>query len=615
MEWRFDRESPALVRVAVVDAVRRWQMRRVDEAFPTCGLSSGFRQPPLRKLLRASDGQWGPAQRAQLRSALVGGQWPQVRLYRAGCADSPLCSLCGASNGTLSHRLWFCEHPLLADERRRNVPQHVIDRARAEIAAGKVARWERALFPLPELPSARRGPFDTFDWDVEPEGGAAQGVFYTDASRCGGADPLTSSYGWAFVARDEQGHTVAAAHVAAPSWVRSVVAAETWALAKAAAVSIVGSAFRLDCLGVSQVFARGRRFATSAKQVCAAVWCQIFSAIDGGDAEVSWIPAHTAAIDIGHTIPAEDRDGNDAADELARRTAREGTPLTEDAKRLRDLDELVTLVARWIGIAGVITSQPNQRDTTASQKAKGERRAAAAAARAAMPAPPPLPAFSIARPYALGGHILVECAHGWRCRICRISSSSWNRLASQRCSRTAEAQCAFVRAVDPLVHTRPRAQRHTLWLSDQTVWCSTCGHHATEAVKGLRLACQPVKQGTRFAKRLLCSGIHPATRRPFDAAPVPQHQWQSADELAKHALSLPDRRRVVEPRGCARASQRRSGTPPTISVAAPLSAAELRMAAMVARVRAREREGVLVGKADTLCRRRLRGKQPPTSLA
>ena len=205
---------------------------------------------------------------------------------------------------------------------------------------------------------------------------------------------------------------------------------------------------------------------------------------------------------------------------------------------------------------------------------------------------------------------MVESAHGWRCRLCRISSSSWNRLARQRCLRAAEAQQAFVRAEGFSEHVRPRAQRHTLWLSDETVWCSTCGQYATEAVKGLRHSCQPVKQGTRCNLRLLCSGIHPGTRRPFDAPPVPQHQWQSADELAKHALSLPDRRRVVELRGCVRASQRGKVSLPHLA-RAPQAVTEPRMAALLERVRARERAGFVVGRADTVCRRRLRGKQPP----
>ena len=194
----------------------------------------------------------------EFRSAIVGGQWTQERVYKAGRVDSPLCTLCGCANGTLAHRLWFCEHPCIADARRRVVPRHVIERARKEIAEGKVARWERAFSPLPELPTARQGPFDTFIWVHEPEGGAAQGTFYPDASRCGGSDILTASYGWAFVALDHTGRTVASAHGAAPRWVRSVAAAETWALARAGVASLPPSAFRSDCMGVTQVHSRGQ---------------------------------------------------------------------------------------------------------------------------------------------------------------------------------------------------------------------------------------------------------------------------------------------------------------------------------------------------------------------
>ena len=79
-----------------------------------------------------------------------------------------------------------------------------------------------------------------------------------------------------FVARDELGRTVAAAHGAAPSRVRFVAAAETWALAKVSVVFFVGSAFRSDYLGVLQIFARWRHFATLAKQLCPAAWCQMF---------------------------------------------------------------------------------------------------------------------------------------------------------------------------------------------------------------------------------------------------------------------------------------------------------------------------------------------------
>ena len=295
----------------------------------------------------------------------------------------------------MAHRLWWCEHPALADGRRRHVPPDVVARARAECSDGKQARWERALFPNPQLASARRGPFDTFVWDLEPEGGAAQAVFYPDGSRCGGNDPLTASYGWAFSAF-ANGRLVAAAHGVPPSWTRSVNTAEVIALARAATASFGASRFRTDCLAAAQVHARGRTFATDAKQITAEAWRAVFGAIGEGegtsnddedDLVVSWIPAHTATAQIGVAISAEDRRGNDDVDSRAKAAATSGMPSAADLDTLRATDELITTVARWLGCAGVITSAPGMRDTDASQAGKRARRAVASATAASLPSP------------------------------------------------------------------------------------------------------------------------------------------------------------------------------------------------------------------------------------
>ena len=131
---------------------------------------------------------------------------------------------------------------------------------------------------------------------------------------------------------------------------------------------------------------------------------------------MSWIPAHTPLSAIEILISAEDRAANNAADALAKDVARAGAPSPGDMKRLQELDDLVDLVARWIGYAAVITSQPGQRDTAASQKAKRQWRAAAIQARASMPPLPPSTPRLRARSFGLGGHILGTYAHGWRWR-------------------------------------------------------------------------------------------------------------------------------------------------------------------------------------------------------
>jgi hypothetical protein len=550
---KFDlaRDPPALVKQMVAESVRRWQVARVDRTFSSADLGGTLRLAPLAKLLRTSSPLWGPAERAQLHSAIVGGQWTQLRLYRAGRAESPLCVLCGAAHGTMAHRLWWCEHPELAAARRRHVPPDVLARARAECNDGKQARWERALFPTPQLASTRRGPFDTFVWDVEPEGGAAQAVFYPDGSRCGGNDPLVASYGWAFSAF-ANGRLVAAAHGVPPWWTRSVNTAEVVALARAATASFGASRFRTDCLAAVQVHARGRSFATGAKQLAAEAWRTVFGAIgeddvpdDDDDPIVSWIPAHTASAHVGISISAEDRAGNDDADVRAKSAASAGAPSAADAAALRGLDELITTVGRWIGRAGVLTSAAGLRDTEASQAGKRSRRAAAAAAAASLPAPQRAPRDARARPYALGGHALVRCDHGWRCAICRVSSATWGDIASKQCQAGAAAQSAFAAAAAASDDGRP----HTRWISDGTIWCSTCGQYATDAIVGLRRGCHPIKAGTRHQRRLLCSGVHPGTRRPFDGVAIPEHAWQSHDELAAHAIVAPDLRRAAPPRG------------------------------------------------------------------
>ena len=77
---------------------------------------------------------------------------------------------------------------------------------------------------------------------------------------------------------------------------------------------------------------------------------------------------------------------------------------------------------------------------------------------------------------------------------------------------------------------------------------------------GLKKPCHPVKAGTRFARRLLASGIHPRTRVPFKGQAIPEAQWQYPGSLATLALSGPDYRRVVRPRGTAAAAKHRART-------------------------------------------------------
>ncbi len=126
-KYDLTRDPPALVKQMVAESVRRWQWARLDATFSSAARAGALRLPPIAHLLRTASSGWGPAEQAQLRLAVVGGQWTQLRLFRAGRAQSPNCVLRGAAHGAMAHRLWWCEHPELADARRA---EHQIQRHR-----------------------------------------------------------------------------------------------------------------------------------------------------------------------------------------------------------------------------------------------------------------------------------------------------------------------------------------------------------------------------------------------------------------------------------------------------------------------------------------------------
>ena len=150
---------------------------------------------PLRKLLRKQDAgkNWGAQEQGQLRSAMCSGQWTQSRLHKAGLAESPLCSLCGKANGTLAHRLLWCIHPALQDQRDKHVPHALSEKARAECTSGKVSKWDRCLFEHPRSKVADP-PEAKFEWILWPEEGIASGTCFSDGSRVRAKEERFGSY-------------------------------------------------------------------------------------------------------------------------------------------------------------------------------------------------------------------------------------------------------------------------------------------------------------------------------------------------------------------------------------------------------------------------------------
>ena len=131
------RDSPAFVRRQVVQSVWRWRWQKVEERIPALKHEAGglgAHTYPIFRLLRAKpDAEWGPRDRAALRSAVCNRQRTQCRLHRAGMVSSRNCRLCvqlgycieedtdPAYHGTLLHRIWKC--PALEERRRQMVPR------------------------------------------------------------------------------------------------------------------------------------------------------------------------------------------------------------------------------------------------------------------------------------------------------------------------------------------------------------------------------------------------------------------------------------------------------------------------------------------------------------
>ncbi len=98
-DLRFDLDPPVIVQRAVARSVQRWRWRRVELAFPHLHHPTGHvgaDLEPIAKLLRSrsNDGVWNRETRAGLRSALVGRQWPQARLFSAALSVHNRCCFC-----------------------------------------------------------------------------------------------------------------------------------------------------------------------------------------------------------------------------------------------------------------------------------------------------------------------------------------------------------------------------------------------------------------------------------------------------------------------------------------------------------------------------------------
>jgi hypothetical protein len=350
--------------------------------------------------------------------------------------------------------------------------------------------------------------------------------------------------------------------------------------------------YRVDCLAVLQMYQQGFAALAAACQYFADVWLIVQQAWDGRtDVDLAWMPAHTAVADIGvallsNGVPltAFDRNGNAAADDLAKAAARAGRVDSDLRSRIAALDERVTQQATWVAHATLLANGCRmddgvaRRDATTTPAALRRPRLGAATLltqhgtrkrpRAAAPAP---------RPEQLGGHRLELRGRLTACLVCRRASRHAATFAAQRCRGSAAARWAE-RAADDADRGIADGGGHRRRLTGSVLWCDDCGAYADRFAIGLASACRstetrrPPNRIGEWVRGRLRRRLHPRTGELLAAVTFcePMRDSDADDSVWLDAVAGRPAPAAVQPSAAV--------LPP------PLSA---RQAALLARLRAR----------------------------
>ena len=325
-------DPPVVVAEAVKRAVRRWRLGRIIKSFPELvpGLpdivAEGLLSPVRTTLIDFSDvlarlssrgkvstcavfDAWEAKYRADLTSAVCGGQWPQARLASVpGWVDDNRCQLCLSEPGTLPHRL-VCE--ATRPPEGWQPPPEECERIQQKLSAQRqMLLSTRGLLVLkvsaPQPPTG-----DTFEWLIQPPLDIPQdAIWYIDGSLFDEARRFARRTGFGIVVVGSDQSLLACGCGTPPNWISDATGAEAWGLQVVARLTSTLPSVITDCFGIVQTLRGGAREAVSPKRKLARVWGMIVRNIDGdfGSAceKVTWMPAHTSLKSIGH---AQDSNG------------------------------------------------------------------------------------------------------------------------------------------------------------------------------------------------------------------------------------------------------------------------------------------------------------------
>ena len=538
-EVAFTKDPPAMIKKMIHEAVRRWRWRLtgIVEGSPDREEEVEVDWKPVADLI--ARGKWrepdeagkrrmeviSKGEQAALRSAVVGGQWPQVRLYQAGLCEVPWCALCLAFGvevrGTLAHRIYRCPHveERVGMRRPRELQEEWEEKGRGEGDAmkggAKAVEWERGLVTVKGFMRRRRE--EKFEWIREPTGIVEQASIYMDGSMYDGFCDELAVYGWAFVIVKE-GAIAGLARGVPPAHVRSIPATEAWALAMAVErVALESACFYTDCKAVKDLALGGVKRATSAKQQNARTWNTLFARTDGERPQVEWIPSHlseshigVAVIGDGTLLTREQWAMNALVDEQAKMAAREVRYPMEVIRGYIDGQRRVAMRAAWIAKATYAANNGKEepyRDVTTTQggrgggakRSMGESRASRMTRAKAQPRPP-----------QAGGHELRKDGGGWSCARCRRSSGDWGRIARGRCGGSVAGLWAR-RAQELGGLGGSDGAGHVRAAKGEMVWCVRCGSYAVKWAVGLAGPCLggPQNPSQKRVLQRLNAGRHP----------------------------------------------------------------------------------------------------------
>ena len=323
-------DSPMAVASLVKDSVRRWRWKQVADILPglvPSWLDSGTGAPTQRdtivgcfasigrllkgklppKLAGAVGALWEPKCRGDLHSAVIGGQWSQVRkaaVTHFGIDDKS-CQLCREAPGTIGHR-FNCA-------KTKPVDGWPAAPKGARLALDRIGHRRREILQHRGLAVVRLPPteFDQegrFQWllPAQPnEPKLQEATWYFDGSMLHRQWKALRVTGFGVAVVSAEGDLLAYGLGWPPTWCSTAAAAEAWALQYIISCTPFPPKMKTDCLSLVTTCMQGTHRATHHSRVLARVWIAIGKAIDVDitslheNGRLIWVPAHKSISSVG----------------------------------------------------------------------------------------------------------------------------------------------------------------------------------------------------------------------------------------------------------------------------------------------------------------------------